>query len=294
LTLEKFIPVFIDVKPAENLEPSTKQTLCFVGILANSMQGIRKLKAYKNTPGKKKIDSAKKIIDTLNSKKIEIDAIGFAGKSNGQFVTWACDTINRSRKMLGAEWELKENSPENLLWKNHKFHISTALGLSLYTSILPLFGLRAEILSYGGETNKIKLCLDALPHNSEIGMKLMEEMRNESEIAKMWKANMERGAEFEVGTFLKYKNQKETWSPAKHHPNMVLADWFAVSCMANIDPEQLQKEGKYSSSDIDVLSNIWKSSETPVSTPIRDLDDPKLIKQIKDSEKNKKAETKST
>lgn len=285
MTVEKFIPVFIDVKPAENMEPSINQTLCFVGLLSNSMSGIRKLKAYKNTGGKKKIESAKKIIDTLQARKIEVDAIGFAGKTNGQFVKWSCETINRSRKFMGAVWEVIENSPENLIWNGHKFHRSTTLGLSLYASILPLIGLRAEILTYGSETNKIKLCLDALPHNSEMGMKLMEGMRNEPQIAEMWKQNMERGAEYEVGTFLKYKNIKNTWSPAKSHANMILADWFAVSCLANVDPEQLQKEGGFNSSEIDVLSNIWKSSETTISTPIRDLDHPKLQEQIKKHEK---------
>lgn len=121
----------------------------------------------------------------------------------------------------------------------------------------------------------------------------MEGMRHEPTIAEMWKQNMERGTVFEVGTFLKYKNLKNTWSPAKSHTNMILADWFAVSCLANVDPEQLQKEGGYNSSEIEELSNIWKSSETTTSTPILNLDDPKLQEKIKKHEeklkKNKKA-----
>ena len=109
---EKFIPVFIDAKPSENIEPSTCQTLCFVAILSSDMKGIPKLKGYKYTKRKLKISSAQKIIDYLENKKIEIDAIGFASRTNGQFVHWACDTINRSRELIGAEWEIQNGNPE--------------------------------------------------------------------------------------------------------------------------------------------------------------------------------------
>ncbi len=37
---KKYIPVFIDAKPAENIEPSKKETLCFVGILSSGMGGV--------------------------------------------------------------------------------------------------------------------------------------------------------------------------------------------------------------------------------------------------------------
>ena len=80
---ERFIPVFIDAKPSENLEPSDKKTLCFVGLLSNSMSGVKKLKGYKDTKRKLKIDSAKRIIEHFNTTDDEVDAIGFQSFFSG-------------------------------------------------------------------------------------------------------------------------------------------------------------------------------------------------------------------
>lgn len=284
---EKFIPVFIDAKPAETIEPSAKNTLCFVGLLSSSMTGVPKLKSYKSTGGKKKVESAKRIIETLTSGKIELDAIGFTGKSNGQFIQWACDTINQARPIIGGEWQIVNGVPEKYLWNGHSFHRSTALGLSVYSAILPLIGLRAEILTRGSDTNKIKLCLDPLPHESENGMKFMNQMSTINEIAIMWKENQARGKQFEIGTFYNYENKNGTRSPAKHHPCMILSDWFAVSCLANIDPKQLQEEGNSSEAEIDVFAQIWKSSGTKISTQIINLDDPNLQRQVTENNQKK-------
>ncbi|MEZ4793863.1 MAG: hypothetical protein R2783_10480 [Gelidibacter sp.] len=83
------------------------------------MEGIKGLKAYKSTGTSKKVDSAKTIIDAINQKSIEIDAIGFTGKTNGNFVTWACDAVNRANQSLGGKWE---GTQEYFDWDGHKLN----------------------------------------------------------------------------------------------------------------------------------------------------------------------------
>ena len=283
---EKFIPVFIDAKPSENLEPATQNTLCFVGLLSNSMEGVKKLKGYKKTKRKLKLDSAQRIIDTLSSKSYEVDAIGFGGKTNGQFVKWACDTINSSRARLGAEWDLKDGIPTHFIWNKKRIDRATVLGLSTYASILPLIALRAEMITRQSKISKIRLCLDNLPNNSSWGMNLMKELKDDPKIAPMWAENMSHGATFEVGIFHKWKNRFGRWVPGKLHPNSILVDWFAASCMANINPSQLKAEGKYTDPEVDKIAEIWYASS---SDDIRDLDDPILqakINQHNDAEKS--------
>ncbi|NQZ53843.1 MAG: hypothetical protein HRT93_06275 [Piscirickettsiaceae bacterium] len=276
---ERFIPVFIDAKPSENLEPSDKKTLCFVGLLSNSMSGVKKLKGYKDTKRKLKIDSAKRIIEHFNTTDDEVDAIGYASRTNGQFILWACDVINKSRKRINAEWEVVDNIPTHLLWNGKRIDRSTVLGLSAYAVILPLIALRAEIITSNETNKKIKLCLDNLPKNSLLGMNLMKEFKDEQMIADMWKQNMSDGTSFEVGTFHKYLGLTGKWHPAKKHPNSILVDWFAVSCLAKINPSQLQKEGSYSDIEIEELARIWDVAK---SDDIRDLDDKELQQKVKE------------
>ncbi len=275
---EKFIPVFIDAKPSENLEPATRKTLCFVGILSNSMSGISKLKGYKNTGKEYKTESAQRIIDALSNKDYKVDAIGLASRTDGQFVQWACETINRLRERLKAEWEVIDNVPTHLKWKGNRLDRATVLGLSTYASILPIIALRAEILTNSLPIKKIKLCLDKLPNNFSLGMDLMKEFKDEPMIAEMWKENMKRGATFEVGIFDKWQKILGKWSPAKKHPNSILVDWFAASCMANINPQQLQEEGNYSIKEIEKIAEIWRVSN---SKNILNLDDNELLEKIK-------------
>ena len=275
---ERFIPVFIDAKPSENLDPSDQKTLCFVGLLSNSMSGVNKLKGYKGTKRNLKIDSAKRIIEHFNTTGNEVDTIGYASRTNGQFILWACDVINSSRKRINAEWEVVDKTPTHLLWNGKRIDRSTVLGLSVYAGILPLIALRAEMIT-GDETNKkIKLCLDNLPKNSLLGMSLMKEFKDEQMIADMWKQNMIDGTSFEVGTFHKYLGPTGKWHPAKKHPNSILVDWFAVSCLAKINPSQLQKEGSYSDIEIEKLAEIW---DVATVKDIRDLDDKDLQQKIK-------------
>ena len=274
---EKFIPVFIDAKPSENLEPANKSTLCFVGVLSNSMEGVKKLKGYKRTKRKLKLDSAQRIIDTLNTKSYEVDAIGFGSRTDLQFVQWACDTINSSRARIGAEWDVLGNIPTHFRWNNERIDRATVLGLSTYASILPIIALRAEMLTRGSETSKIKLCLDNLPNNSDWGMDLMRALGDDPKIAPMWRENMSHGATFEIGIFHKWKNRFGRWVPGKLHPNSILVDWFAASCMANVNPGQLKTEGNYSDKEVEKIAEIWHASS---SDDIRDLDDPELQKKI--------------
>ncbi len=275
---ESFIPVFIDAKPSETLDPSTKKTLCFVGILSNKMGGVKNLKAYKRTKRLLKVDSAERIVEALNNKEHEVDAIGFGSRTNGQFIHWACDNINRSRERIGAEWKIHNGEPTHLIYKGEKIDRSTALGLAAYTSILPIIALRAEMITHGGPIKKFKLCLDSLPNNSLLGMDLMNQLKDDDEIMEMWRDNMSRGASFEVGIFHKWKNMLGKWHPAKRHPNSILVDWFAASCLANIRPEQLQEEGNYRDNELDKIAAIWHKA---VNSDIRDLDDKKLQDRIK-------------
>ena len=281
MSIQSYIPVFVDVKPSESLDPSTDLTLCFVGILSNSMEGVPNLKAYKDTKRSNKVESAHNIIDSLSKKGIEIDAVGFAGKMNGCFVQWACDTINRSISMLGATWETQGDIPTHLNWNGERLDRSSVLGLSLYTSILPLIALRAEIITRVQQNRTIRLCLDPLPNNSKLGMELMGVMKEEKDIAKMWKENRERNARFEVGTFNKWQSAQGKWHPGKKHPNSILVDWFAVSCLANVSPDQLMLEGKYSKDEVNTLANIWKSVHKELPYSIINLDDEHLHELVK-------------
>ena len=274
----RFIPVFIDAKPSENLEPSDKKTLCFVGLLANSMSGVKALKGYKATKRNLKIESAKRIIEHFNNTDNEVDAIGYASRTNGQFIHWACNVINNSLERIQAEWEVVDNIPTHLLWNEKRIDRSTVLGLSVYAVMLPLIALRAEMITAKETDKKIKLCLDNLPKNSLLGMSLMEELKDEKMIAEMWNQNMIDGTSFEVGTFHKYLGPTGKWHPAKKHPNSILVDWFAVSCLAKINPAQLQKEGGYSDTEIEELSEIWDVAKV---NDIRDLDDNDLQQKVK-------------
>lgn len=278
MSKERFIPVFIDAKPSENLEPSDKKTLCFVGLLANNMLGVRKLKGYKDTKRKLKIESAERIIEHFSTTDSEVDAIGYASRTDGQFIQWAIQIINNSRQRINANWEVVNNSPTHLLWNGKRIDLSTVLGLSVYAGILPLIALRTEIITSKEPLKKIKLCLDNLPKNSLLGMNLMKEFKDEPMIADMWRQNMVDGTSFEVGTFHKYLGLTGKWHPAKKHPNSILVDWFAVSCLAKINPSQLQKEGNYSDKEVEKLAEIWSIAKF---NDIRDLDDKNLQQKIK-------------
>lgn len=275
---ERFIPVFIDAKPSENIEPSDKKTLCFVGLLANNMVGVKKLKGYKDTKRKLKIESVERIIEHFSNTDSEVDAIGYASRTDGQFIHWACEIINKSRIRINANWEVIDNIPTHLSWNGKRIDRSTAFGLSAYAGILPLIALKADMMTGKEPQKKIKLCLDNLPKNSLLGMSFMKELKDEPMIADQWKKNMEEGTSFEIGTFHKYLGPTGKWHPAKKHPNSILVDWFAVSCLAKINPSQLQKEGSYSDKEVEKLAEIWNIASFKV---IHDLDDQSLIEKLK-------------
>ncbi len=287
MTQDMYVPVFVDAKPSENLEPSTKQTLCFVAILTSNMEGIPKLKGYKNTKSTKKIDSAKKIISHLNRNELIVDAIGIVSRTDGQFIHWACDSINRARDMLKAKWEVEDKVPTYLIWQGKRIPRSTVMGLSIYASIMPIIALRAVFFAKKDPTRSFKLCLDALPNNSKLGMELMKAMNKEEEIALMWEQNVELGARFEIGTLDKWKGKDNKWHPGKKHPNSILVDWMAVGCLAKVNQGQLKAEGNYTSQEIFQLANIWESASTK---SIFDLDDKEFMKKVKShwDSKNKK------
>lgn len=242
------------------------------------MDGIPKLKGYKNTKKAKKIESAQKIVKYFNSKKIEVDAIGIVSKTNGQFVHWACDSINRARTMLNASWEVEGTTPTYLNWNGSKIPRTTILGLCIYANIMSIMALKAETLVAKEPTQSFKLCLDALPNNSNLGMSFMEALSQENEIASMWKQNMKSGASFEVGVFDKWLGKDKKWHPGKKHPNSILVDWMVVSCMAKVNPKQLKTEGGYTDEEIEKIAGIWDAA---FRKSIIDVDDEDYIKNVK-------------
>jgi len=269
--------MFLDAKPAENLEPSDKNTLCFAAIMVNSMQeGVPGLKPYKKTRKERKKAAAEKIIEALTN-DISVEAIGIAGKSNGAFIHIACDIINRSREMLGAHWETRDGVPTHLIWNENSLNRSRVLGLSIYAGILPIIGLRAAMMTAGLPPRKFYLLLDNLPIDSQIGMDLIDAMFKESDIAQMLEENRRYGAEYEIGVFGRWKDENGLWHKGKCHPNAILVDWFSVSCMAKVNPEQVQKEAGHSYEYIDLIASIWDYSFEPKKWSIINLDDPDYI-----------------
>ena len=282
---EKYIPVFIDGKPQENLNSSVEEHRCLVGLLANHMDGVPDLRAYKKTrPKRRKLRAADKIIEGITQKSIEVDVIGVVGKTNGQFIHWSIDTINRIRESIGAEWEVIDKTPTSLKWNGYIYPLSHALGLSLYAMMLPIIALKSEKLSYGNthDVTKIKLCLDALPLSSIEGIELMAALNAEPHIAKMWHENGRRGFSFEVGIFDSYQSDDGQEISGKDHPNAILVDWFAASCLAKVNPEQFQAEGSFSDAEVEHISSIWDTAckQARCTASIIDVDDTEYQRKV--------------
>lgn len=256
--------------------------MCFVALLSNTMEGVKGLKQYKKTRSKKrKLKVAKKIVKALSDGSLKVDGISLTGKMNGQFVHWACETINRNREALGASWETEDNIPTHLIWNGDRYPRDTVLGLCVYASMLPIIGLKAAIVCKGSEVKHIKIALDHLPHCSERGTRLLNAfLDSDKYLSEMWSQNQKYGHSFESGVFESYIDNDGNLRSGKEHPNSILVDWLAASCMAKINPDQLKEEGGFDDDEIAEIAKIWDALKVHGSSSLRDLDDPELIRMV--------------
>ncbi len=278
---EKYIPVFIDWKPAEAFNPSQPESLCMMGLLASHMNGVAGLRPYKNVRRSKKSDVARSIVAALTSRIIEVDCIGVIGMTNGQYVNWACEGINRAPKSLGMTWSLKNSAPHRLQWNGHKFHLFEALGISLYAQFLPLIASRAADICKREEARCVKLILDALPHNSMKGLALLNALCGIPDVKEMWKRNLSKGFKFHFGQLESYEDSEGKSLLGKSHPNAILADWFAASCLANSRPQQVKDKSQLTDDDVDVIASIWRCAQNHRSALCIDVDDPEVFAKVK-------------
>ena len=286
---DKFIPLFLDAKPNEAIHPSSGKTLCFIGIMSDSMSGLAGLNHFKKTrTHKRKRRAALRIAQHIRNGGAQYDVIAVVGKMNGQFASWACDSINNARASIGAEWELDGNAPRKLNWNGSSFDVASGLALCLYAGILPIFGLRASILCRNLETKLFKICLDALPHQSDRAISLITAiMDNNPDFMDMWQQNTQHGQTFEIGVLSTFADALGVNRPAKNHPNFVLADWFAASCLAKFNPNQVEMESGLATEDVRLLASVWDAAAKYGRVTLIDVDDPKLRAEIKEFERYK-------
>lgn len=258
--------------------------MCFVALLSNTMGGVKGLNQYKKTRNRaRKLKGAKKIVKALTDGSLKIDGVSFTGKMNGQLVHWACETINRNRETLGASWETEGKVPTHLLWNGDRYPQATVLGLCVYASILPIIALRAATICKGSEVKHIKIALDHLPHCSERGTRLLNALLdNDQNLREMWSQNQKYGHSFELGVFESYIDNDGNRRSGKKHPNSILVDWLAASCMAKVNPDQLKEEGGFDEAEVAEIAKIWDTLKIHGSSCLRNFDDPELIRMVKE------------
>jgi hypothetical protein len=192
---ERFVGLFIDWKPDESLEPADREKKCMVGLMSSSEEGVPGLNKYgKVRTRKRKLRAARKLLDHLYREVVELDVVAAAGMSNGVYVRWACDAINRIRSKIGAEWTVEGSTPTSLLWNGNVYPRSNVLGISLYAGLLPIIALRAKTRLEGSRqpVKHIKVCLDNLPLDAEAGTLLLNQFYQDDDIMAMWKENMRK------------------------------------------------------------------------------------------------------
>jgi hypothetical protein len=282
---ERFVPVFIDWKPDENLEPGAREKLCMVGLMASSQSSIPGLTSYKKTRTKKrKLKEARRLSEYLARESIEVDVIAVTGMSNGVYARWSCDAINRIRPKIGAEWNVRETTPVSLEWNGDVYPRSNVLGISLYAGMLPIVALQARIrLEAARQKEKhVKLCLDRLPLDAVAGMRLLNAFHLDDDIGAMWADTCSDGYSFESGILDSYVDSDGKTQSGKDHPNSILVDWMAQACMATIAPAQFQSENDFSAEQVAEIASIWDAAKNqPRGTArITDVDDPVLIEKV--------------
>lgn len=294
----KFVALFVDWKPAENLEPSDRERLCMVGLIGSNQSGMPKLASYKKTRGKnRKLKRAAQLIDYLDAEKIELDVIAVSGISNGSYVQWACDSINRVRPKIGAEWVLENGSPVALSWNNNIYPRSNVLGISLYAGLLPILALRAKMRLEAVQQREkhVKLCLDRLPLDANAGIRLLNAFHQDDDIGEMWRDNCSGGYSFQTGIFDSYIDPTDGRSKeGKDHPLAILVDWMAQACMAKIAPEPFREENNFDENETSQIAAIWDTVDNQQRgyAQIIDVDDPEYIKRATEHMRTREAPSK--
>ena len=284
---KKELVVFLDVKPAETIDVTKDQFLCFTAVTAGGMESF-KYKQFKKTRGtKRKISTVKRLNNQIEDNVFDIKAISIIGKMNGQYVHWAYESINKAREQIGAEWTIIDNEPKYLNWNRFSFEVKHALGIILYANLLPLIGLRFATFAKKYGYTKLTFALDNLPSNSMAGMQLIRKISETGDIWKMWKNNLENGVSFKIANLLSYSNESTSEAPGKNYPNAILADWLSVAVIAKINPKQLQTESGFTESEIDSFVELWKTVNSKRTFDLINVDDPEFTKRIKNfCEKN--------
>jgi hypothetical protein len=282
---KRFVPVFIDWKPDENLEPGDQEKLCMVGLIASSQNGMPGLTAYKRTRTKKrKLKQARELSEYLARESIEVDVVAVSGMSNGIYAQWSCGAINRIRPKIGAKWKVEGNTPVSLLWNDDVYPRANVLGISLYAGMLPIVALRAKMrLEATKQPEKhVKLCLDRLPLDAEAGIRLLNAFYQDDDIGAMWRDTCTGGYSFHSGMLESFVDSDGTTQSGKSHPNSMLVDWMAQACMATIAPGQFQSENNFSEAEVAEIAAIWEAanSQPRGSARVTDVDDPELMKRV--------------
>jgi hypothetical protein len=256
--------------------------LCFTAVTAGFNISFN-FRQFKKTRGKdRKIQTVKKLTEQINNGHFDIKAISIAGKMNGQFVHWACSTINQAYSKIGANWITEKQKPKTLIWKGKSFELKHALGISVYSSMLALIGMMfAAYFKNNPQYNRIIFALDSLPIDSANGMELMKAISFTSDSKEMWYQNLQYGIKFQVANLVTYSNDVVSNAPAKSHPVAILADWLAVASLAKLNPEQVKRESNFSDDQIKYFIDLWDSVNSRRKFELLDVDDHKLIKKVK-------------
>lgn len=276
--------VFIDTKPSEQIHVVEDDFLCFAGLTPSVTPGLARLKSYKATKGSKKAKEARRITAGLSDSSLKFSAFACVGRMTGALIEWAIASLNQSRKDLGARWEEIEAMDDPVLyWQGAQFNFPLAAGLSVYANMLAVialwFGTKA---ANQGNIRHIKLALDNLPNDSVKGMEFMKKLTfANADISQMWRSNLECGVTFELGNLRSFIAQDGKRKPAKYNPHAILVDWFAASCIARFNPDQISQESNLSSDDIDEIAAISTVAEDLGAAKVVNLEDTALMAQVK-------------
>ena len=96
----------------------------------------------------------------------------------------------------------------------------------------------------------------------------------------MWGENLQRGVTFEIGNLLTYTAMDGKKKPAKYNPHAILVDWFAASCIAKCNPDQIRKESNLSAEEITALASISETAIELEAARIIEVDDPEFIDMV--------------
>lgn len=275
--------VFLDAKPAESIDVSKDQFLCFTAVTAG-FKGTFEFKQFKKTRTKKrKISTVKKLTEQIQNGFFDIKAISIVGKMNGNYVHWACESINNAYKKIGAKWNLVEGRPKSLTWENHTFDLKDTLGISVYSGMLAIIALRFSIFAKNQRKySNLIFFLDFLPKVTSAGMELMKAISMNSDVFEMWKRNLEYGVRFEIANLASYSNELVNKASGKNHPNAILADWLSVASLAKVNPKQLQIESGFTNEEIGLLVGLWEAINSRRSFDLINVDDPEVIKKVQE------------